>query len=1535
MQGDAEIENVINIIMQNTRETVNMIASTNNTTNTIVTSGHCLIKPVSIIYTSEHDVTPSFAIPSGSSTPKKKKEVSKLSPEEKAYFDDISAVLREWVQNKPAHFKNLDDSNMNEVMILDLAGELVDQAKLGQLVKTADKETIITHYILKWVMKFEIVDRDDLKQAAPYATVLLKKLLALPVPVLTKPHHGTRQTIKNLKHQENTDFVPEAQDILEDEISIWMNEYPSHIYANPDKSVQNKLVHEFAEKLKHKNKSDKDYGKEINGWLKTVLKPGEKDRIDSMSTSLTERITKLPTDETIAANEEIKAQYQKQKQMHKDSPDISQNMTVENDNDNTLKEFIVKYVEHSSDEDDPLAKAAYVKLLTSELKRLSPTILEELREGQPLEKFAPQRLFKELQYIKDISDWLKTLPIDPKYNQVGNRNRIEFIINLAKDINQIEQERLQNPDAMNFDEMIMSTICMNMQTIPHRFQHGTRINEYVHPLIVQIFLKREEIMPLIPDNQLWGNIADFLDDYIRLNGNDIVDDEAKVEVWAARLLEEIKKMIAENPYSLPRADLNDRLAGVAKPGDETVKRFEHELDYAKEISDWLHNFPLIDSVDDEMIRDLAEKMAESEKDNDENNLVKYIEQWILKLPLDISKQIDVPFVTQQLLNRKNKILEDKDAKMFTLSQPKIINTSSKVVREQKESAKALCRGCCPVDDPGTIIVQVINEWCDKLPLVGANDVIKNTKTNIANKLYQKDMEINDNPRLARNDILYMESLLEIIDELLENLPPKVNIEGNTQELKTKLFDDLRQAKIFIKEVSLGDEYIRDLEDAVDLAVPNTSGGKSGAFEVYKENIVEKFILDNFDHGTDAISQKYKSKLQNEIDKYAYSVQQRLGTAIPIEKLNNEIMSVLFDVKMPFENALQDNVEEIKTKCEVDDWVQKLPIRPVTGPADALNIDQKMRLLARKVHILEFKENPEEIILKEIRKWLTKAPLKREQEPNIYKYADDLQEMLNKSRKNRKCVPSSVVAEAVLEPIDEDNSIWINPNITTDQKNSQDPPKHKTSDILLGLVEQWSNNIPFPSNVVSQNEIDAIKDDITVQIIKKISELNSSPSTFDDDRLYNHLMNEEIEKALARVPQNDTLIQSKGALKYQLTSAIESVKPLIREERARHEYKTELDATVKKILGATENPTAAEKNMLEKVNEEIVDDFLEYQYNKNDNDGKEFYKNKMVKSLTQYNIIGEKDENKNEIISDTLVETNRLLCELQKVNAPMNLSLKDEVEEIRMKHEVNNFLDKVSPAPTNAASARRTSIRDSLAKQLHELEKTGHTDDNNKKMAAAVSRTLKRLNVEDKMDQIEPFIERLHKNEPIRKAPPYSPLALKELRMGSPPRDQTIEDHGGHLRVEASVYQPDYVPPNWVPPKPPLSSSLEQIFFIPHESLPPRSEPTGSTQQRLSQPTQTPAVDSTGTVPDQPRQRPTRARAKHAGVQSGPGLASREDGHTSDEDCLCALCKKYPCEFPFDYYDDCDCSLPMFRRPMMYPRCPPMMMPPCMPSPYMF
>ncbi|XP_073964570.1 LOW QUALITY PROTEIN: uncharacterized protein [Choristoneura fumiferana] len=1251
------------------------------------------------------------------------KEIPNINPAEKAYLDKIVELLRTWLDTTDMTFETTEEQFFKESIANDIAGDLKDLGKQIQMGQIQDRITIeqyeglLNYVILRAIHKYGLLN-EPVTFTTPQVADLREKMKELGMGLetdLTNPQHGDRQKWANfrfrLKNPVREDRMPQryqptALDILEDNISVWMNEQPSEIYKDHDRKLRNEQLRELATKVQKKieNKKEEEVKKELVKWLKKILASKAKKDIDNLAADLKKRIIDLPTDEYLTE----KMKKKNRARLGDDTDLPPPQLSVNEGTDEQLKDFIEKFMEHNYDVDDSLVKSALGNILLQELLKLSPFLRTDGSNIAAHEEFNPDKFRMELEYIKEVSDWLKNIPFYPLVG-MGNE-RVEFVNGIAKNIAEIEEERLRNPNKMDYDKILYSEIYEYMVQLPLRSQDMANMSTCINQLVQRIVRRRPSPYSLITNQdpikskQDEQDFAQFIEEFVNIRGKDIGDDKLKLEAYLARLLKEIQRMIIEKADSdaLTKSELYNRLVEVPVPGKESVKRFSIGLGYVQEIAEWLHNFPLIPLMNQEenilrirMISELAEKMAEYDlKIADDPGdlqanaeLDEYITKWIDYLNLDRSKEISVPILISQLKRRMENVkIRSEQKRNPNPEVVKDVRADKSVKRKSGVTCKDCCdssKECCKSkaskkEDPGDLIVEAIEGWCNDLPIKEKdNEATKAAKEKIATDIFQKVGLLNSDPQAANDDMLYRDMLADEVEAELQQITEgHPDISQIKDKLKDSLLDTVMDTKEVIKDISAGENYKQALENSIDSSLPNPvhiSPQSDPGFELYKHRMAMLWLLENYDYAVDFNSLKYKKKLNEDIELYADEAQKR--NVLPLEKYEmfNEAFSAMYKQNPPHESSIIEEVENVKIRCEIDAWFKELPLQKASGYQELLEREQILTLLSKKLFDIEKNKSPDsdEKMRKEILKWLHKLPLLPDENKNINHYVDKLVCNLKATADVRKCKRKSVsnkdliIKEFVEDAKDNQSNIekdrtQLHLPQATRKENTM--PRKKAGDLITAAIETWCNQLPLIAHDPGdQAIINAIRDETILKMYQLLSDLHTDPNILNSEVLYDHHLNIEIERLLSELPAYHEAQQMRNARRARLINELKAARPLIKDEFDREGYKQDLKHALSSFFDETTKPNKITVN--DNAKQAIIDNFIQLNYHKGELEEQQLCKSKIDDTVAEVY-----KTNKNNTDVDPLLTRNQLICEMSKVRPPNESALTDEVREIRMKEQ---------------------------------------------------------------------------------------------------------------------------------------------------------------------------------------------------------------------------------------------------------------------------
>ncbi|CAG9573855.1 unnamed protein product [Danaus chrysippus] len=1232
------------------------------------------------IYKSEQEIRgPNTVLP----TLKRKLSANSqhITMEEKKYVNRISQVLKTWVNALPVGGAKLENKKNENTIINNLAYDILDQVKLEQLVPEtrAEKDKFLSFFINRWLNRLNWFH--NIADAQPYVENLIQELKKVSLPSFSKTN--------------NKQYVKKTE----------------------TSSGSNKMS---------------PLGKNANGKEESHDQP-------------------------------LKLQA-------------------------VLKEFISKYIEHNYDEDNALTREVFGHILKKELQKLSTPSRREVYtnlNNTEDDNIGLEKLYNELQLINIISDWLKQLPVEGSFNVSGNEERAQWIIDLAKMINETEKSSSQSND---YYQQLKSRIMQHTEILPIDELYKENMTNFIDNLVSNIdelqsspqccaFTNEASLnVSSVPEH----NMSDFIEEYIRDKSDVIGDDELKLDACSLRIYKEVDNMAKDNPTSLSTSQVYNRLSEMSQQTEELGKRFNFKLNYAKEISNFLNNLPLLAIKDTKdvivtMISNLTEKMTErwQIKNVDPNNsqvddkLRDYIKTWIKELPLDPKKDIVMPVVVQQIWNRMERVNNG-------------IDEPSAVLPSFSDNPKSICESlspCCKRNpltkdfeklDPGTEIVEAIEGWCNNLPIHADTISMERTlKEEFSTRLYKKINELNKMPDCFDNNITYLQLLEEEIDSGLNDLPQNTQLQHSREMLKRQLLNKINESRNVIREKTAGLKYRQELEKTIEISLPNPvffHQKDCPGFNIYKSLLAQLFILENFDHAHDDFKINCIRKIRNKIDNNFENVENINSVSLTKDQLFNQLYSSLFSVPVPNENSIAREVEEIKTRCIIEVWFESLPIREAASVEELLEREQIISMLAKRIHAFEKScDDPNDKIKKEINKWLMKLPILPDHGYSFDQLTSALLQGLILSKNERTCKLSDrnvtleeflldknnnkgIVATSPPALPSSDRTSWFTPTSSSSPKIPRSCCKKggKPTDLLLETIEKWCQQLPLPEN--SQQDKDnakTIRDNLIVKLIIKISELNLNSEAFENDVLYDSLLDDEIEELMSTLPTSIELQQNKNLLINQFKDSIKSIKPLIKNEKSRYEYKQVLKNTTDEVLGQPHNVPPTKGALLRTLRDEIVDDFIVYKFSKGNENNRDVYKIMLQRVVQRY--VLEKESLSSDPGTDPVEKGNQLMNELSKVPTPSDDAISDEVNEILMKFEVNVFFKELPIADDENKQPLQSQVKYTLAKRLSDFKKDGFKN-NHEEIKNEIMKNLHKVLEEIDPQKVDAFIKRLETTE---------------------------------------------------------------------------------------------------------------------------------------------------------------------------------------------
>lgn len=756
-----------------------------------------------------------------------------------------------------------------------------------------------------------------------------------------------KPTRERTESKSGKELISDSTDSIREEISMWMEDIPRKLYTSTDKNFQKKMINELAEKIQQFRANNKT--ENIHNEISNWLSKLIKDPDTQVLTKMTEAL------------------------------------------EARLKQR-------------GFTEASFVV-------------------SQDSSQFVGENL------IGGIQDWFKNLPLYQKRNSTEKRELESLIPELVKGLKSVS---VSSQDTAEADKLYIDEIVKHLKKFPMDAEQKSD-TEFLQRTAVQL-------LHYLKGLQMFTNISDRQDrppdEYLRAN----------IEDWMNTL--PISKLDSTETMQFE----NDKKEFMDKVKQIRQEEPDNELKLKDVIRSYLLKFPIEEDMKQDLkfINDKVEQLfknllavpIETSLEHGSDKFVnKAVNNWIKLLPLKQGKTVyDIPrnaidklaSVISNLLVKTDIIhigdikhtIEDETEK-FLKSVPLDPNVNIdfkslaealfKAVKEMSRKRSSAVKPP-PVKKTADILFDEIESWCDNLPFKGdtpeEKEKIKKIKQEIASKLIHKIGELNMNPEVFNDEFLYDDMLEDEIDNLLTDLSSE-DIKNNLPAIKKGLIEKVNDARHKTQEEVAGQVYKQQLREVISKTLPTQAltVEEQAAFEVLKDNLADAFINLYYVGGDEELKKKYKTKINDEVNKFCNDYLKK-HPAEPIDgkKLNHDLYTALKGVPIPKEETVRNEVELVKIKDEVNDWVKDLPLKEQTA-AEKMQTNKMVSVLTKKIHDIEKQKelapdaDYDDEMRKEIRKWIKKLLLKIDDaEVNIL--ADKLINNLKNSEKSRRISAST-------------------------------------------------------------------------------------------------------------------------------------------------------------------------------------------------------------------------------------------------------------------------------------------------------------------------------------------------------------------------------------------------------------------------------------------------------------------------------------------------------------------------------------------------
>lgn len=315
-----------------------------------------------------------------------------------------------------------------------------------------------------------------------------------------------------------------------------------------------------------------------------------------------------------------------------------------------------------------------------------------------------------------------------------------------------------------------------------------------------------------------------------------------------------------------------------------------------------------------------------------------------------------------------------------------------------------------------ILYDDVAAWCQDLPIYYGDSLdevekVQSIKQYLAGKLINKIGSLNLNPEIFKDDYLYEQILLDELDDMLIEVPKNSELVKYLPALKRHLVAKVKEARQKIRNELEATNYKQQLREAIETTIYFPSGLTSeevASFEVFKDAISEAFINYLYSPDKDETRNTFTKKISDEVDKLCNDYIRHCGLecCFDTDRIKSDIHKVLKTINMPSDESMRSEVEQLKIKNIVSNWLTQIHFTDDTA-IGKLNRNKVTSILAKHIHEIEKEKDMNPYydsysnILDEIVKYLSKMPLTPGAEFATQNLADNLKNTLQSSARTRK------------------------------------------------------------------------------------------------------------------------------------------------------------------------------------------------------------------------------------------------------------------------------------------------------------------------------------------------------------------------------------------------------------------------------------------------------------------------------------------------------------------------------------------------------
>ncbi|KAJ8704697.1 hypothetical protein PYW07_011885 [Mythimna separata] len=303
--------------------------------------------------------------------------------------------------------------------------------------------------------------------------------------------------------------------------------------------------------------------------------------------------------------------------------------------------------------------------------------------------------------------------------------------------------------------------------------------------------------------------------------------------------------------------------------------------------------------------------------------------------------------------------------------------------------------------------------------------------------------------------------------------------------------------------------------------------------------------------------------------------------------------------------------------------------------------------------------------------------------------------------------------------------------------------------LSNFIDSWISSIPA-DDTKDEDEIMDMRKQRMYCLMHKIGEMNVDPEIFNDSSLYESVLREELQHLFGDVSANDEEFK---ALKEDLVEKVLEAQRRAHDELAGQSYKNSLRDNIGKLLPEQRNVSKDDQATIETLKDQLADAYIDLHYSGNNDNQRDKLKRKISNEINRFC----KDYlNRNPCSSLNSQKLNRdLYAALNKVPLPTGDSIRYEVEQARIREEINDWVKELPLQPQYPTELlTRNKLIYVLSKKLFDLEVDDQEEDtDNELMRNKIVAFLNKLPLESDEDNetiANRLIDRLKASEVSRK-----------------------------------------------------------------------------------------------------------------------------------------------------------------------------------------